>query len=91
MEVEIKKFVKYTTETYFFYLNIVGSTLVLSPIKITEKTKLSTFVNIENSIENSFVFPSNIQRTKIEAKVKEISGCEKFKIELFNKETGKYQ
>lgn len=87
MEIEIKKFVKYTTETYFFYLNIVGSTLVLSPIKITEKTKVSTFVNIENS----FVFPSNIQRTKIEAKVKEISGCEEFKIELFNKETGKYQ
>lgn len=87
MEVEIKKFVKYITETYFFYLNIVGSTLILSPIKITEKTKLSTFVNIENS----FVFPSNVQRTKIEAKVKEISGCEKFKIELFNKETGKYQ
>ena len=79
MEVESKKFVKYITETYFFYLNIVGSTLILSPIKITEKTKLSTFVNIENS----FVFPSNVQRTKIEAKVKEISGCEKFKIELF--------
>ena len=89
----IYKIAKYETDTCFFFLDSINlkkkSIIILSYCPIFKRN--GSKVTVGELRKDTKTYPSNVSRAKIEKDIKEISGCETFKILLYDKTKQKYK
>lgn len=89
---EIKKIAKYETKTYFFFLDSITLEnkliLILNYCPLFKKS--TTKITVGELRKDARTYPENISISEIEKDIKEISGCETFKISLYDEIEQKY-
>lgn len=90
--IEIKKIARYETDIYFFFINsvtVAGEKFMCLDYCPIYKKSTPKFT-IGELKKDTRTYPENISISEIEKDIKEISGCETFKILLYDKDEQKY-